>query len=71
MNELENNELIDKLKNNGAHIELIQLMMHGDVYTRGGRLNKSKIRRILGWREQKYKKEIEICQEILSGDLWG
>jgi len=68
--QLEKQELIQKLINNG-YAPLIDALLSNekDVYTKKGRLNKSGACRVLGWKPKELEQALEACKDILKNDL--
>lgn len=69
--QLEKQELIQKLINNG-YAPLIDALLSNekDVYTKKGRLNKSGACRVLGWKPKELEQALEACKDILKNDLY-
>lgn len=66
-NQLENQELIQKLIDNGFE-RLVDAFLLNDnkVYTKKGRLNKSGACRVLKWKPKELEDAIKECQELLK-----
>lgn len=69
-NQLENQELIQKLIDKGyGHVVDAFLLNDSKVYTRKGRLNKSGACRILKCKPKDLEDSIKACQELLMKEL--
>lgn len=70
LEELERQELIQKLIDNGYE-ELIEalLLNESKVYTKKGRLNKSGTCRVLGWKPKQLEDALEECRKLLDLEL--
>lgn len=67
--DLERQELINKLVANG-YGDLIEVLLDNDeVYTKKGRLNKSGACRALGWKNKELEDALAKCREILSPEF--
>jgi len=70
INELEQQELIQKLSNNGFGTLIETLLLNENkVYTKKGRLNKSGACRVLGCKPKELEDALEKCKKILANDL--
>lgn len=69
-NNLENQELIQKLIDNGFG-ELVDAFLLNDnkVYTRKGRTNKSGACRVLKWKPKELEDAMAACKELLYKDM--
>lgn len=69
-NQLENQELIQKLIDSG-HGNLVDafLLNDGKVYTKKGRLNKSGACRVLKCKPKELEDTIRSCQELLRKEM--
>ena len=69
-NQLENQELIQKLIDSG-HGNLVDafLLNDGKVYTKKGRLNKSGACRVLKCKPKELEDTIRSCQELLKKEM--
>jgi len=67
---LENSELIDKLRKRG-YGELVDCLLDNEdkVYTKKGRLNKSRTCRELDWKSKELEDALTAMREILEEDL--
>lgn len=70
LEELEDQELIDKLIKKG-YGDLVEALLtnESEVYTKKARLNKSGACRVLGWKAKQLEDALEECRAILSTDL--
>jgi hypothetical protein len=64
---IEQQELIDKLIEQGQS-KLVDALLANDakVYTKKGRLNKSGVCRVLGWKTKQLEDALEACRDILK-----
>lgn len=69
-NEIEVQELIKKLKNKGYE-KFINMLLDNEnkIYTKKGRLNKSSICRVLGWKSKQLEDALKECKDILGNEL--
>jgi len=66
---IEQQELIDKLKDAG-HLQLVEtLLSNSKVYTKKGRLNKSAACRALGCKTKQLEDALAACREILHKEF--
>jgi hypothetical protein len=70
LEDLEIREVIQKLIDNG-HRKIIEALLANEskVYTKKGRLNKSGLCRVLGWKTKQVEDEFEKMKELCKGDL--
>lgn len=67
---LERQELIDKLVSKG-YGKLVDALLDNEVevYTKKGRLNKSGLSRVLGWKNKQIEDAFKEMREILKSSL--
>lgn len=66
---IENKELVEKLKKTG-YDQLIKILLEDEsVYTKKGRLNKSSACRKLGWKPKQLEDALFACKELILEDV--
>jgi hypothetical protein len=69
LEQLETNELIEKLKSWGYGDLLTILLEDAEVYTKKGRLNKSGACRVLNWKNKQLEDALAACKQILHNEF--
>lgn len=66
---LENEEVVNKLKNNGLE-DFVNIMLENEklVYTKKGRLNKSSACRSLNIKPKALEEYLEKCRDVLKNE---
>jgi hypothetical protein len=70
LEDIERQELVQKLVSRGQG-ELVEALLANEkqVYTKKGRLNKSGLCRVLGWKSKQVEDALEECRKILKSDV--